>query len=109
MLQLIQMVDLSLLWEIRPEIDGGTDGVPYVWPYFEVIFPYIALKNRPYFLWQVPPIQFTEFTEMAIDIPSGNDSQFALENDPVETVSFPSNSMAIFNSYVSLPEGSKTY
>ena len=35
-------------WEILQDpIDGGTF-VPYVWPYFVVIFTYIGLKNRPY-------------------------------------------------------------
>ena len=33
-------------WEFQDPIDGGTL-VPYVWPYFVGISPYIGLKNRP--------------------------------------------------------------
>ena len=33
--------------DLQDPIDGGTL-VPYVWPYFVVIFTYIGLKNRPY-------------------------------------------------------------
>jgi hypothetical protein len=33
----------------KPSINGGTL-VPYFWPYFVGIFPYIGLKNRPY-MW----------------------------------------------------------
>ena len=32
--------------DLQDPIDGGTL-VPYVWPYFLVIFTYIGLKNRP--------------------------------------------------------------
>ena len=39
------------------------------------------------------------------DIPSGNDCYIAIENGPVEIVDLPTNSMVIFYSYVSLPEG----
>ena len=37
-------------------------------------------------------------------LPSGNLLQFAIENDPVEIVDLPIDSMVIFHSYVSLPE-----
>ena len=37
-------------------------------------------------------------------LPSGY-VKIAIENDPVEIVDFPINSMVIFNSYVKLPEG----
>ena len=40
-----------------------------------------------------------------IPLPSGNLLQFAIEHGPVEIVNFPINSMVIFHSYVSLPEG----
>jgi D-hexose-6-phosphate mutarotase len=33
--------------DLQDPIDGGTL-VPYVWPYFGGISPYIGLKNRPY-------------------------------------------------------------
>ena len=39
------------------------------------------------------------------DIPCGNESQFANWNMAIETLSFPMNSMVIFHSHVSLPEG----
>ena len=35
--------------DLQDPIDGGTL-VPYVWPYFLGIFPYIGLKQRPY-IW----------------------------------------------------------
>ena len=38
------------------------------------------------------------------DIPSGY-VKIAIEHGPIEIVSFPINSMVIFHSYVSLPEG----
>ena len=34
-------------------------------------------------------------------------TNIAIENGPVEIVSFPINSMVMFNSYVSLPEGNQ--
>ena len=37
-----------------------------------------------------------------MDIPSGNDKQFAIENGPVEIVDLPINSMVIFHSYVNV-------
>ena len=33
-------------------------------------------------------------------LPSGNDCYIAIENDPVEIVSFPINSMVMFHTYV---------
>ena len=39
------------------------------------------------------------------DVPCGERLQFAIENGPAEIVNFPINSMVIFHSYVSLPEG----
>ena len=43
--------------------------------------------------------------EMLLTLPSGKLTVCELENGPVEIVSFPINSMVIFHSYVSLPEG----
>ena len=34
--------------DLQDPIDRGTL-VPYVWPYVVGIFPYIGLKNRPFF------------------------------------------------------------
>ena len=40
---------LQSMGDLQDPIDGGTL-VPYVWPYFVVIFTYIGLNNRPY-IW----------------------------------------------------------
>ena len=48
-------------WECQDPTDRGT--VPYVWPYFVGIFPYIGLKNRPY-IWN----RYLQFSEMTLRI-----------------------------------------
>ena len=53
----------SIQGEIFRSLKWVLTFVPYVWPYFVGIFPYIAVKQRPY-IWKASPI---EVPEMAID------------------------------------------
>ena len=46
-----------------------------------------------------------DMTSVKMGYPAWLCQQLAIENDPVEIVDFPINSMVIFNSYVKLPEG----
>ena len=45
---------LYIQWEISRILKWRYVSVPYDWPYFGGISPYIGLKNRPY-IWYVPP------------------------------------------------------
>jgi hypothetical protein len=40
---------MKSMGDLQDPTDGGTL-VPYFWPYFVGISPYIGLKNRPY-IW----------------------------------------------------------
>ena len=56
LLMLVNITDIATSYkpvvsmgDLQDPTDGGTL-VPYFWPYFVVIFPYIGLKYRPY-IW----------------------------------------------------------